>query len=103
MTAPHGVGGVPQSIKAQKARMIKYDMRDFLESCVHRYQELAGPKFTRLRHVETPFIDESKEEFDINDKSHENLPDGQLQPIAAKVLMKILYAARTGRYDLLRG
>ena len=28
---------------------------------------------------------------------------GRLQPIAARVLMKILYGARMARYDLLRG
>eukprot|EP00975_Prorocentrum_lima_P026488 5569412-Prorocentrum_lima.AAC.1 len=29
-------------------------------------------------------------------------PMGQLQPIAARVLMKILYGARMARFDLLR-
>ncbi len=29
-------------------------------------------------------------------------PSGRLQPIAAKILMKILYGARMARYDLLR-
>eukprot|EP00975_Prorocentrum_lima_P060700 12735673-Prorocentrum_lima.AAC.1 len=29
-------------------------------------------------------------------------PSGRLQPIAARVLMKILYGARMARYDLLR-
>ena len=70
--------------------MIKYDMKDFLESCVHRYQELASPKFAKLRHVDTPCIDETKEGFDMTEVDAADLPDGELQPIASKVLMKIL-------------
>ena len=51
-----------------------------------------------LRRVETPFLKEAKAEFETEDQ----LPSGELQGIASKVLMKILYGARMGRYDLLR-
>jgi hypothetical protein len=82
------------------ATFIKYNMRDFMEQCVERYLELAG-KDTKLRNVETPFLDENKIDFDDPDN-----PDcqakGVLAPVASSVLMKCLYAARMARYDILR-
>ena len=50
-----------------------------------------------LKHVATPF-----HENRIAKPAMENEPQGQLQPIASKVLMKILFAARMARWDLLR-
>jgi hypothetical protein len=79
--------------------MIIYDMKSFLEDCVAKYQELAGNKGEKLQKVDTPFIDESP----LKDEDHETTDkSATLQPIASKVLMKILYAARYARYDLLR-
>ena len=50
-----------------KIRMIKYDMRSFMEQCIDRYRELCGTKYkASLRHVDTPFLDESRPEFDVN-------------------------------------
>ena len=47
--------------------MIKYDMRSFMEQCVARYVELCGPKYkATLRSADTPFLDESRPEFDVN-------------------------------------
>ena len=43
-----------------KVRVMEYDMKDFLISCVARYTALAGKSAANLRWVETPFIDESK-------------------------------------------
>jgi hypothetical protein len=104
--------------------VMRYEMSDFLDQCVQRYVELAGDKIVgKLKHVTTPFLDESKPEFDENDimnqikagrkaavaKGKEPAEDsayfqggGVLANIASKVLMKILYAARMGRFDLLR-
>ena len=96
--------------------MIKYDMRSFMEQCVARYVELCGPKYkTTLRSADTPFLDESRPEFDVNpDNPAVNrllghptdtpTPPGKgvLGDCAAAVLMKILYGARMGRYDLIR-
>jgi hypothetical protein len=76
-------------------KCIVYDMSDFLRSCVDRYLELANKHVTSLRTVATPFIETAQED-------HETEPKGELQPIAARILMKILYAARMARYDLLR-
>jgi RNA:NAD 2'-phosphotransferase (TPT1/KptA family) len=80
--------------------VVKYNMHDFMEQCVERYQQLSGGNAV-LRHVETPFLDESRPEFD--DPDHEDcINKGTLGPIASSVLMKCLYAARMARYDLLR-
>ena len=38
---------------------------------------------------------------DIEQPEPEDEPKGELQPIASRVLMKVLYAARMARYDLL--
>ena len=44
-----------------------YDMRSFMEQCVARYVELCGPKYkATLRSADTPFLDESRPEFDVN-------------------------------------
>jgi hypothetical protein len=101
----------PTSGETPICRYIEYDMEDFFKSCTERYLELA-PKGTKLRKVETPFIDESV--FDPGDfgapageardkalKEKEQCT-GVLSSIASKVLMKVLYGARMCRYDLLR-
>jgi len=46
--------------------------------------------------ADTPFLDESKTPTEKEEEV------GALQPIASKVLMKILYAAHMARYDLFR-
>jgi hypothetical protein len=106
--APPGskVSGGKSSITSQRnnvkgrahVRCLEYDMSEFLRSCVERYKELA-PKPITLRKVETPYLEEN--ETDGAEEGPEK-PRGELQPIASKVLMKVLYAARMCRYDLLR-
>ena len=82
---------VPKNVQA-----IEYDMQGFLQQCIDRYVELAGPSGLNFRYVDTPFVDEAplvpESETDVR---------GALAPIASKVLMKILYAARMARFDLL--
>ena len=80
--------------------MVKYDQRAFLEQCVARYLELAGPNAPSLARAETPFIDIATKKAIEEDEPEKH--KGVLAPIASKVLMKILYAARVGRFDLLR-
>ena len=108
---------VPQgSTGSREVRMIKYDMCSFMEQCVARYVELCGPKYKATwRSADTPFLDESRPEFDVNPDnlavnrllghpSDSPTPPGKgvLGDCAAAVLMKILYGARMGRYDLIR-
>ena len=76
---------------------VTYDMADFLESCVTRYCELAKVTRDSLKPVVTPFHDQRTAR-----PLEENEKVGRLQPIASKVLMKILFAARMARWDLLR-
>ena len=115
----------PKQTTQVDVQIMKYDMSSFLEQCVERYVELAGDKIVdKIKRVTTPFLDESKAEFDENDliakikaarqpisdevsskaKYHAALSQGggTLANIASAVLMKILYAARMGRFDLLR-
>jgi hypothetical protein len=77
-------------------RLLEYDMSEFFRSCVEKYVELAGKNARPLRKVDTPFLDEASG-GDAGDDAA-----GELQPIAARVLMKVLYGARMARYDLLR-
>ena len=89
----------PEVIPAmtKPVNIMTYDMRDFLSSCVDRYCELANVQRSSLKHVATPF-----HENRIAKPAAEDEPPGQLQPIASKVFMKILFATRMARWDLLR-
>ena len=99
-------------------------MEDFWRSCVERYKELVG--VTSLSRATTPFLQEVSDP-DFTDPTmasrmsgspegalHESMkksgrsegadsamPQRQLEHYAAKVLLKILYAARYARLDLL--
>ena len=75
-----------------------YDMKPFLQSCVDRYVQLAGRDAKPLTHASTPFHDE-RIARPVADEAEKK---GVLAPIAARVLMKILFAARMARFDLLR-
>ena len=78
-------------------RILEYNMSGFFKSCVDTYLDLA--KHAKpLRKVDTPFnSDES-----LTRKGEAENAGGELGPIAARVLMKVLYGARMCRYDLLR-
>ena len=61
------------------------------------YLTLAKQNKSILRKpVPTPYLADDDKEYD-----EDNEPKGQLQSIAAKVIMKMLYGARMARYDLL--
>ena len=77
--------------------VMSYDMRDFLVSRVDKYCELAKVNRSSLKYAATPFHDNK-----VAEPLKENEPQGRLQPIASRVLMKILFAARMARWDLLR-
>lgn len=78
--------------------VVRYDMSAFLGACVESYCELAKVDQSKLTKVSTPFTESGIARPTL---SEEEKP-GRLQPIASKVLMKILFAARMARYDLLR-
>jgi hypothetical protein len=63
-------------------------MEEFLVSCVSKYQLLAGERGGKLRHVETPYLDETT--LDDLDDELVGTNKGFLQPIASSILMKVL-------------
>ena len=87
----------PVPSMSKPVNVMTYDMRDFLVSCVDRYCELAKVSRDSLKFAATPFHDTK-----IARAIQEGEPGGRLQPIASKVLMKVLFAARMARWDLLR-
>ena len=81
----------PVPCMSKPVNVMTYDMRD---SCVDKYCELAKVSRSSLKHVSNPF-----HENRIARPTSDNEPQGHLQPIASKVLMKILFAARMARWD----
>ena len=98
----HKVHDVKDSAGKVVARRMEYDMEDFLSQCVTRYLELAGDPSRSLRRVATPFIEEALRSDGSDASGADDHNAGVLQPIACRVLMKVLYAARMSRFDLLR-
>ena len=95
---------------------MEYNMEEFLRSCVDRYRELTGVQY--MRRATTPCLPEpSAPDFSDHGVTHEEVEaaekaletaagmrpsSGNLEPYAAKVLMKVLYAARLARFDVLK-
>ena len=79
-------------------RQVVYDMSSFLHQAIDRYKELAGPEYHNPKKVETPFYDDKI----ARPVEAEAEAKGRLSPIASRVLMKLLFAARMARFDLLR-
>ena len=77
--------------------IVQYNMKNFLESCVDAYCQLAKVDISSLKRASTPFHDNK-----VAKPKEDDEKSGRLQSIASKVLMKILFAARMARYDLLR-
>ena len=78
--------------------LVRYDMSSFMESCVDAYCELAKVQKSDLPVVATPFTEAGIARPSLDEKEK----PGRLQRIASKVLMRILFAARMARPDLLR-
>ena len=94
---PSTIQSDPVPAMNKPVNVMTYDMKEFLSSCVDRYCELAKVERSTLEQVATPF-----HENRIAKPVEGNEPAGRLQPIASRVLMKILFAARMARWDLLR-
>jgi hypothetical protein len=56
-------------------KQIKYDMSDFLGSCVRLYQELTSIQGVPLETALTPFIDETGDDFGLGAGMCEEAPD----------------------------
>ena len=84
-----------------KVCIVKYDMHEFLVQCVERYTTLSGGRVNaKLRQAETPFLDEARPDLPPDEFTETN--KGVLADVSSNILMKILYAARVARFDLLR-
>ena len=82
-----------------KVRGVRYDMENSLLEAVEHYKRLCDKHDYKptLRKVDTPFIDTSTLDPDFDKE-----PQGVLATSAASILMKVLYAARLARFDLLK-
>ena len=74
---------------------MQYDMSGYLDQCVEVYLDLANRDQSALKFAPTPSLDDGA--FTDSDLAE----CGTLGCHAAKILMKVLYAARMCRYDLL--
>ena len=81
---------------AKPVNLVRYDMSDFLGSCVENYCSLAKVSPSSLKEVPAPDAGIARPTLGEDEKP------GKLQPVASKILMKILFAARMARFDLLR-
>ena len=95
---PESICDKPVGCMTREVNIVEYDMSDFLKSCVDAYCELAKVNVSSLSKVSAPFIGSKVARPVVSEEE----PKGRLQTIAAKVLMKILFAARMARYDLRR-
>ena len=86
-------------VKGAGVQRMEWKMTGFLQQCVDLYKDIAGEKGKRLKGADTPFLSVSVDDMAA---VAEGPTRGELAPIASRVLMKILYAARMARYDLLR-
>ncbi len=93
----------------KQVRVLTYNMESFLADAVAKYSVLSGG--LALRRVNTPFLEDAEPPLTANTEAvkpgggsamaSEALPEGELKHCCASVLMKLLYAARMCRYDLL--
>ena len=113
--------------KKKKVRGFRHNMEKYLEGAVKKYCAIADLQQPKLRKVNTPFVDESQEtqgcidgigplseaeivkaEASLKAASAVSQPagalagGGALQKSAASILMTVMFAARLGRFDLLR-
>ena len=72
-------------------------MEQFMVQCVETYLTAANKTRDSFKYVATPFLDE-----DRLIEADNAVNTGALQPIASRVLMKVLYGARMARFDLLK-
>jgi hypothetical protein len=84
-------------------KSLTYDMSSFLRQCTDRYLEAAGTTEQSLKPAKTPFLSRDElRKFPDENGTGKPVAQGALAPHAASVLMKILYAARMARPDLMR-
>ena len=81
----------------KKVTRVEYDMRGLLRQCLEKYESLVDKPVVYKR-VSALFHDD-KIARPIGDETERR---GELQAIASRVLMKVLFAVRMARFGLLR-
>jgi len=73
------------NLSKKQVRAWEYNMTGHAASCVEKYLDLLGVDASSLKHVAHPCIDDHQlSDDDYNTK-------GQLSPVAARIVHKILY------------
>ncbi len=91
----HQSGSGRTETSRTRVKAYHYDMSGHAERCVAKYEELANVKAEDLKQVATPCIDDHiipPEDFEAK---------GELSNVAARIVLTVLFLARTGRPDLL--
>ena len=95
----HKIYNAVSPYTGKPVNVMEYDMSEFLQDCVRVYKKLTG--VSKLRKAPTPFYSDSIHAASGGDDA-EKYEGKPLTGNASKVLMKVLYAARMARFDLLR-
>lgn len=102
---------------------MEYDMKEFVQSCIKKYVELAG-RGSEPRHYSTPMLPEVVEKDltvdvtcpwcekvvkpentkvqEYSDKEYDNIIGNTVRNNASKIVMKLLWVARICRHDILK-
>ena len=81
----------------------QFSMED-VRNCARCFHQLANLiQQSKLQMITQKFKGPKSDKQPLtSDSEDEQVPNGKLAPIAAKIFMKIMYCARMGRIDLLR-
>ena len=90
------------TVGQQPVNVIEYHVTDFMKDCVTAYKKACNEPNMRLKRVDTPFLAVQDGGGDPPNPLEEGGTEGALAPIAASILMKILYGARAARWNLLK-
>ena len=77
-----------------QGQSVEYSMIGFAEQCVDKYCDLAHITVDKLKPASTPCLDENKITVDMHTTT------GALAPVAAQIVLKMLWLARNYRYDI---
>ncbi len=88
-----GMGRPIHSYSKKQVRAWEYNMTGHAASCVDKYLELGNLESSSLKYVAHPCIDDHMlNDDDLNTK-------GTLSPVAARIVLQILYLSRHNRPD----
>ena len=89
-------------VAGKDVEVMEFVVTDFMTACVDAYKKACGEPNMKLKPVDTPFLPFPEGGGDAPAPLEEGGTPRTLAPVAASVLMKILYGARAARWDLLK-